>query len=134
MGCLLAGVEHVADRLLVEPDQRDHDAVVGGEPADDPDRDVRIERVGDAPELVAAGLPYPFESRGLLERSGQELSERLQERDGDGEEGASLFFRAGQPAVELVGPVDDHHPEYEPRLIQRQAHTPLRAETVPTMH
>jgi hypothetical protein len=37
------------------------------------DRDVRVERVGDAPQLVAAGLPYPFEGLGLLGGSGREV-------------------------------------------------------------
>src|SRR5260370_24670602 len=44
-----AGVEHVPDRLLVEPDQREHHVVVGGEPADDPDGDLGVIRVGDSP-------------------------------------------------------------------------------------
>src|SRR6266851_1263210 len=52
-----AGVEHVPDRLLVEPDQREHDLVAGGEPADDPDGHVGVVGMGDAPQLVAAGLP-----------------------------------------------------------------------------
>src|SRR5690348_8220519 len=52
-----AGAAHVPDRLLVEPDQREHHLVAGGEPADDPDGDVRVIRVGDPPQLMTAGLP-----------------------------------------------------------------------------
>src|SRR5260370_29726482 len=47
-----AGVEHVPDRLLVEPRQREHDVVVGGEPADDADGDVGVLGGGDPPQLV----------------------------------------------------------------------------------
>jgi hypothetical protein len=64
--CCRAGVEHVPDRLLVEPDQREYDLVVGGEPADDPDGDVGIIGVGDPPQLMAAGLPDSLEGGGLL--------------------------------------------------------------------
>ena len=53
--------KHVPDRFLVEADQGDHDLVVGGEPADDPDGDFGVEGVGDSPELVPAGLPDAFE-------------------------------------------------------------------------
>ena len=47
--CCRAGVEHVPDGLLVEPDQGEHYLVVGGEPADDPDGDVGVVGVGDPP-------------------------------------------------------------------------------------
>src|SRR6266700_20864 len=64
-----AGVEHVPDHLLLEPDQRYHDLVVG-----------------------------------------REVVECLQERDRDLEELAAMLFGVGEPAVELVCPVDDHAP------------------------
>jgi hypothetical protein len=72
-----ACVENVPDRLLVEPDQGDHDLLVAGEPADDPDRDSRVERVGNPPQFVAAGLLNPFEGRGLLGGLGREVVEFL---------------------------------------------------------
>src|ERR1700756_1996870 len=59
-----AGVEHVPDRFLVEPDQREHYLVVGGEPADDSDGDVGVVGVGDPPQLMAAGLPDSLEGGG----------------------------------------------------------------------
>jgi hypothetical protein len=105
--CCRAGVEHVPDGLLVEPDQREHYLVVGGEPADDPDGDVGVVRVGDPPQLMAAGLPDSLEGGGLLIRLGREVVERLQERDRDFQELAALLFGVGEPAVELVCPVDD---------------------------
>jgi hypothetical protein len=55
-------VEHITDRLLVEADEGDHNALLRGEPTDDPDGKVRVERMGDSPELVSAGLPDPLES------------------------------------------------------------------------
>jgi hypothetical protein len=73
--CCRAGVEHVPDRFLVEPDQREHDLVVGWEPADDPDGDVGVVRMGDPPQLMAAGLPDSLEGRGLLIRLGREVVE-----------------------------------------------------------
>jgi hypothetical protein len=73
--CRGAGVEHVPDRFLVEPDQREHDLVVGGEPADDPDGDVGVVGVGDPPQLMTAGLPDSLEGRGLLIRLGREVVE-----------------------------------------------------------
>ncbi len=66
--------------------------VVGGEPADDPDGDGRVEGVGDPPQLVAAGLSYLFEGRGLFGGFGGEVRECLQQRDRDSEEPASLFL------------------------------------------
>ena len=81
--------------------------VVGGEPADDPDGDVGVVRVGDPPQLMAAGLPDSLEGGGLLIRLGREVVERLQERDRDFQELAALLFGVGEPAVELVCPVDD---------------------------
>jgi hypothetical protein len=68
-----AGVAHVPDRFLVEPDQSEHDLVVGGEPADDPDGDVGVVRMGDPPQLMTAGLPDSLEGRGLLIRLGREV-------------------------------------------------------------
>jgi hypothetical protein len=79
--CRRAGVEHVPDGLLVEPDQREHNLVVGREPADDPDGDVGVVGVGDPPQLMAAGLPDSLEGRGLLARLGRVVVERLQDRD-----------------------------------------------------
>jgi len=81
--CCRAGVEHVPDGLLVEPDEREHDLVVGGEPADDPDGDVGVVGVSDPPQLMAAGLPDSLEGRGLLIRLGREVVKCLQQRDRD---------------------------------------------------
>jgi hypothetical protein len=50
-------VEHVADHLLVEADEGDHNALFRREPTDYPDGKIRVERMGDSPEVVAAGLP-----------------------------------------------------------------------------
>src|SRR6266700_964286 len=99
--CRRAGVEHVPDHLLVEPDQREHDLVVGGEPADYRDSDVGVVGVGDAPQLIAGGLPDSLEGGGFLIRLGREVVECLQERDRDLEELAALLFGVGEPAVEL---------------------------------
>jgi hypothetical protein len=70
-----ACVENIPDRLLVEPDQGDHDLLIAGEPADDPDSDGRIERVGNPPQLVSARLPDMLEGRGLLGWLGREVVE-----------------------------------------------------------
>src|SRR5260370_34216213 len=51
-----ACVEHVPDRFLVEADQGDHDLVVGGEPADDADGDLRVELMVCPPEFVVSEL------------------------------------------------------------------------------
>ena len=61
-----ARVEHVADRLLVEADQGDHDLVVGGEPANDADGNLGIKRMCDSPEFVPARLLDLLERRGFL--------------------------------------------------------------------
>ena len=71
--CCRAGVEHVPDGFLVEPDQCEHYLVVGGEPADDPDGDVGVVGMGDPPQLMAAGLPDSLEERGLLIWLGREV-------------------------------------------------------------
>jgi hypothetical protein len=71
--CCRACVENVPDRLLVEPDQGDHDFLVAGEPANDPDGNGRIERMGNPPQLMPACLPDAFEGRGLLGRLGLEV-------------------------------------------------------------
>src|ERR1700680_3470777 len=71
-------VEHITDRLLVEADEGDHNALLGGEPTDDPDGKVRVERMGDSPELVSAGLPDPLERGGLLRWLGWQIGESLQ--------------------------------------------------------
>jgi len=84
--CHRARVEHVADRLLVEPDQGDYDLFVAGEPADDPDGDCWIEWMGDAPQRVSACLPDSSEGRGLLFRLRWKVVEFLQQRDGYGEQ------------------------------------------------
>src|ERR1035438_8464751 len=52
-------VEHITDRLLVEADEGDHNALFHGEPTDNPDGKVRVERMGDSPEFVSAGLAGP---------------------------------------------------------------------------
>src|ERR1039457_2039885 len=57
-------VEHISDRLLVVADEGDHDALVSGELADNPDGEIRVEWVGDSPELVSAGLPDTLEGGG----------------------------------------------------------------------
>lgn len=59
---------------------------------------------------MTAGLPDSPEGRGLLIRLGREVVERLQQRDRDFQELAALLFGVGEPAVELVCPVDDHSP------------------------
>jgi hypothetical protein len=94
--CCGAGVEHVPDGLLVEPDQCEHDLVVGGEPADDPDGDVGVVGVGDPPQLMAAGLPDSLEGGGFIIRLGREVVERLQERDRDFQELAAPLFGVGE--------------------------------------
>jgi hypothetical protein len=108
--CRRAAVEHVPDGLLVEPDQCEHYLVVGGEPADDPDGNVGVVGVGDPPQLMAAGRPDSLKGGGFFIRLGREVVERLQERDCDFQELAALLFGAGESAVELVCPVDDHAP------------------------
>jgi hypothetical protein len=89
-----AGVEHVPDRFLVEPDQRDHYLVVGGEPADDPDGDgdVGVVGAGDLPQFMAAALPDSLEGGGLVIRLGREVVQCLQEGDRDLQEIAALLF------------------------------------------
>ena len=57
---------------------------------------------------MASGLPDSLEGGGLLIRLGREVVESLQQRDRDLQELAALLFGVGEPAVELVGPVDDH--------------------------
>ena len=64
--------------------------------------------MGSPPQLMAAGPPDSLEGGGLLVRLGREVVERLQERDRDPQELADLLFGVGEPAVELVCPVDDH--------------------------
>ena len=64
--------------------------------------------MGDPPQLVAAGLPDSLEGGGLLIRLGREVVQRLQQRDRDLQELATLLFGVGEPAVELVCLVDDH--------------------------
>jgi hypothetical protein len=59
---------------------------------------------------MAAGLPDSLEGGGFLVRLGREVVECLQERDRDLQELAALLFGVGEPAVELVCPVDDHAP------------------------
>jgi hypothetical protein len=71
-------VEHITDRLLVEADEGDHDALLRGEPTDNPDGKIRVERMGDSPELASAGLPDPFEGGGLLRWLGWQIGESLQ--------------------------------------------------------
>ena len=66
--------------------------------------------MGDPPQLMAAGLPDSLEGGRLLIRLGREVVECFQERDRDFEELAALLFGVGEPAVELVRPVDDHSP------------------------
>ena len=105
-----ACVENVPDRLLVESDQGDHDFLVAGEPADDPDGDVRVERVGGPPQLVSACLPDVFEGRSLLGWLGREVVEFFQERGRDREEAPALLLGVSEPAAQLVGPVDDYMP------------------------
>ena len=90
--CCRAGVEHVPDGFLVEPDQREHYLVVDGEPADNPNGDVGVVGVGDPPQLMAAGLPDSLEGGGFLIRLGREVVERLQQRDRDLQELAALLF------------------------------------------
>lgn len=47
-----ACAENVPDRLLVEPDEGDHDLLGAGKSADKPAGNVQIERVGDPPEFI----------------------------------------------------------------------------------
>jgi hypothetical protein len=75
-----ARVEHVADLLLIEADQGDHDFAVGGEPADDAHGDFVIKRMCDSPEFVPARLPDSLEGRGLLGWLRREAGEGLQQR------------------------------------------------------
>jgi hypothetical protein len=67
------GVEPVPDGFLVESDQCEHDLVVGGEPADDPDGDVGVIGVGDPPQLMTAGLLDSLEGGGFRIRLGREV-------------------------------------------------------------
>jgi hypothetical protein len=64
--------------------------------------------VGSPPRVIASGLPDSLEGGGFLVWLGREVVERLQERDRDLRELADLLFGVGEPAVELVCPVDDH--------------------------
>ena len=64
--------------------------------------------MGDPTQLMTAGLPDSLEGGGFFIRLGREVVERLQERDCDFQELAALLFGAGESAVELVCPVDDH--------------------------
>jgi hypothetical protein len=61
-------------------------------------------------KLVSACLPDVFEGRGLPGWPGREVVEFLQERGRDREEAPALLLGVSEPAVELVGPVDDHMP------------------------
>jgi hypothetical protein len=49
-----------------------------------------------------------LEGRGLLGWLGREVIEFLQERGRDREEPPALLLGVSEPAVELVGPADDH--------------------------
>jgi hypothetical protein len=109
-----ARVERVPDRLLVEPDLGDDGLFLAGEPADDPDGDRRIERMGDAPQFVPA--PDSFEGRGLLFRLSWKVVEFLQQRDRDGEKAPALLLGMSELAVEVVRPVDDHLSSMNPWL------------------
>jgi hypothetical protein len=57
---------------------------------------------------VAAGLLDALEGRGLLGWFCREVVEFLQERGRDHEEPPAVLLGVSEPAVELVGPVDDH--------------------------
>jgi hypothetical protein len=57
---------------------------------------------------MAAGLPDSLEGGGFLIRLGREVVKCLQQRDRDLQEPAALLLGVGEPAVELVRPVDDH--------------------------
>ena len=57
---------------------------------------------------MALGLPDSLEGGGSLARLGREVVERLQERDRELHELTDPLFGAGEPAVKLVCPVDDH--------------------------
>jgi hypothetical protein len=59
---------------------------------------------------MAASLADPLEGRALLGRLSREVVEFLQERGRDSEETPALLLGVSEPAVELVGPVDDHIP------------------------
>src|SRR5215471_5761660 len=102
-------VEHISDRLLVEAYEGDYDALLGGEPTDNPDGKVRVEGVGNSPKFVSAGLPDSLEGGGLLGRLGWQIGESLQEGDRGGQESAALLLDVRKPAIELLWPVDDHH-------------------------
>jgi hypothetical protein len=47
-----------------------------------------------------------------------ELLKLLKQRDGDLLDGSTGFFDGGEPPVEVVGPVDQHDPEYNPKRLQ----------------
>ena len=57
---------------------------------------------------MAAGPLDSLEGRGLLGGLGRKRVEFLQERRRDREEPPALLLGMSEPAVELVGPVDDH--------------------------
>lgn len=63
---------------------------------------------------MTAGLPDALEGRGLLGWSCREIVEFLQERGRDHEEPPALLLGVSEPAVELVGPVDDHTSSMSP--------------------
>lgn len=79
-----------------------------GEPTDNPDGKVRVERMGDSPELVPTGLPDPLEGGGLLRWLGWQIGESLQQCDRRRQESAALLLDVRKPAIELLRPVDDH--------------------------
>ena len=102
-----AGVPDVAELGLVEAYEC-HDEHVALEPEDDADRDVWFVRMGDAPETMSSGLADTLEGGGFLGRFALELAECLEQRERDLLSNATGFFDGGEPAIEVLGPVQDH--------------------------
>jgi len=62
---------------------------------------------------MPAGLPDSLECGRFLGGLGRKVVELLQQRDRDGQQAPALLFGMGEPAVELLSPVDDHLTKYE---------------------
>src|ERR1700733_3060065 len=100
-------VEHISNRLLVKANKSNHDTLFRGEPADDTDGEVRVERMGNPPELMATGLPDPLEGSGFLNWLSWQIHESLQHGDCSDQESTTLLLDVREPAVELLRPVND---------------------------
>jgi hypothetical protein len=61
-------IPNVTDYSLIAANESDHNGLQIGEPADNANRNLRVEGVGHAPQFVAASLAYTLEGRRLPHR------------------------------------------------------------------